>query len=228
MGRLIKRRSREEVRRTNRERVASILDAARQVFAHYPYGEVSLTTVGRKAGLRKGIAEMYFPTRQDLYLRVLRETLDPWFDEIGSDIETSRDPLNPAELARAVTASLIADGERVRLLTVLSTALEYEVEVMPALEAAKWLRGRVEELGETLERQSPSLGAGNGVRLLLRLQVLLGGLPRPEALSGMFSSAMRGEAPALADLDWAREISSMAARLAGPEGGSGGVDPDGS
>jgi AcrR family transcriptional regulator len=214
MGKLVKRKSAEERRKLAKERRAAILAAAREVFLHFPYAEVSLETVGRKAGLTKGITEMYHPTRQDLYLQVLRAALDPWFDRLGAELDGPDDPLEAAELARLVTARLTEDEACARLLSVLPVALEYEVEVMPAMMSAQWLRERVEELGSRMERRCPSLGAGGGVLLLLRLQVLLGGYPRMERVSGMFASALRDAAPELVDLDWASQIGSLAEVLA--------------
>jgi AcrR family transcriptional regulator len=214
MGKLVKRKSAEERKKIARERRASILAAAREVFLHFPYAEVSLETVGRKAGLSKGITEMYHPTRQDLYLQVLRRALDPWFEEIGAELEGSEKRLDPGELATLVSASLTADEVRARLLVVLPTALEYEVEVMPAMMAAQWLRERAEELGARMERRCPALGKGGGVLLLLRLQLLLGGYPSMERVSGMFASALRDAAPELVDADWKREIGSLASQLA--------------
>jgi AcrR family transcriptional regulator len=214
MGKLVKRKSAEERKKIARERRAAILTAAREVFLHFPYAEVSLETVGRKAGLTKGITEMYHPTRQDLYLQVLRGALDPWFDRIGAELEESDEPLEAGELACLVTASLTADEISVRLLSVLPVALEYEVEVMPAMMSARWLRERIEELGTRMERRCPALGKCEGVLLLLRLQVLLGGYPRMERVSGMFASALRDAAPALVEVDWTREMASLASRLA--------------
>jgi hypothetical protein len=157
---------------------------------------------------------MYHPTRQDLYLQVLRAALDPWFDRIGAELESCEDGLDAEELARLVTASLLDDEACVRLLSVLPVALEYEVEVMPAMMSAQWLRERAEELGARMERRCPALGEGGGVRLLLRLQLLLGGYPRMERVSGMFASALRDAAPELVDADWMRQMASLASSLA--------------
>lgn len=218
MGKLVKRRPAEERRKLARERRAAILAAAREVFLRFPYAEVSLETVGRKAGLSKGITEMYHPTRQDLYLQVLRAALDPWFDRSGAELDGSEEPLEAADLARRIMASLADDEACVRLLSVLPVALEYEVEVMPAMMSAQWLRERAEELGARMEKRCPALGEGGGVRLLLRLQVLVGGYPRMEKVSGMFASALRDAAPELVELDWAGQIGSLAGRLA-PDSG---------
>lgn len=83
--------------------VQRILDAALSVFAMEGFAGARIDAIARKAGLSKPNLLYYFRTKQDLYLAVLRRTLEMWLVPLER-IEADSDPR--AALADYVTHKL--------------------------------------------------------------------------------------------------------------------------
>jgi AcrR family transcriptional regulator len=215
VGRLLKRGAREAARKRERARRAALLEAAAHTFAHTAYADVDLDAIGRRAGVPTGMTSAYVGSREELYLVVLRKGLDPWLDEVGEWLASSEDPVPPGALVDVVAASLAAREDLVRLLGLLPTVLEHNVEPIPAMEFMSWIRDRVQSLGAATEARCPDLGPGGGIAFLLRLQIVLGGLPLERNLSGMFAAALEDVAPGLAGVDRSEVLRDLASRLLG-------------
>jgi AcrR family transcriptional regulator len=199
MGKLLRERSREEARNTTRERKRAILEAATHSFLRLPYAEVDLDAIGRRAGLAKGIVTLYFETREVLFLRILRDMLDPWFESVIQELAASDDSLAPSDVARLIAGVLLERDDLTRMMGLLPSALEQNVEVLTAMDFMAWLRDRTDQVGRALERRCPALQAGGGIRFLVRLQILVAGAPRMAHVSGMFAAAIHDVAPGIND-----------------------------
>jgi len=210
MGKLIKRRSREEVQNTRREQKLAILKAAAHSFQHIPYADVDLNAIGRRAGLGKGIIALYFDTREVLFLLVLKEMLTPWFGAVIRELSATDDPLTPSEGARLIARMLLDRDDLTRMLQQLPCALEQNVEVLPAMNFMTWLREKADQVGQALERRCPEFSTGSGVHLLLRLQILVAGAPRMTHISGMFAAVIRDVAPGISDETRRHELEQLA------------------
>ncbi|MFZ4876322.1 TetR/AcrR family transcriptional regulator [Janthinobacterium sp. Mn2066] len=63
----------------NRDRLeADVLEQAVRVFAESGYEGASIATIAERAGMSKQNLMYYFPTKQQLYQRVLDDVLDDW------------------------------------------------------------------------------------------------------------------------------------------------------
>jgi len=76
-----------------------ILDAAQQVIAEYGFHGATIDRVAEGAGISKPNLHYYFPTKNDLYLAVLRRTLDIWVDSLAK-LDPEGDP--ETELTRYI------------------------------------------------------------------------------------------------------------------------------
>jgi len=84
------------------ERRRQLLDRATELFAAYGYDELSMSTIGREAGISKALLYHYFPSKQDYFVA----TLATGAEELRARIEPDPD-LPPAEaLSAAVDAYL--------------------------------------------------------------------------------------------------------------------------
>ncbi len=52
-----------------------ILTAARRLFRHRPYAEVSVAEIAEASGATRGLINHYFGTKRDLYLEIVRDAL---------------------------------------------------------------------------------------------------------------------------------------------------------
>jgi AcrR family transcriptional regulator len=213
MGKLLKRKSREETRRIERKRRQALLAAAARSFVHLPYSEVTLKAIGKRAGVPTGIAAVYFESKEELFLLALRSALEPWFEEITGELGASDEPTEAGSLARRIAGDLARRERVVRLLGLLHTAAEQNIDVASAMAFSDWLRERADRLGEAMERRCPGLKPGDGVRFLLRLQFLIAGVPRMASVSSSFAAAFQEAAPEAANADFAEVLESLATML---------------
>ena len=70
---------------------ARILDAAQEVFATYGYHGATIDEVAERAGISKPNLHYYFKRKRDLYLAVLRRTLEIWLVPLG-ELDRTGDP----------------------------------------------------------------------------------------------------------------------------------------
>ncbi|MBQ5950183.1 TetR family transcriptional regulator C-terminal domain-containing protein [Massilia sp. ST3] len=89
----LKRRGRAE---------AAILAAATRLFAERGFEGASIATVAEQAGISKQNLLYYFPTKQDLYRRVLDDVLDDWLARMAHLAEAEG---APGEVLRAYVAA---------------------------------------------------------------------------------------------------------------------------
>jgi TetR/AcrR family transcriptional regulator len=68
-----------------------ILDAAQEVFATYGYHGATIDEVADRAGISKPNLHYYFKRKRDLYLAVLRRTLEIWLVPLG-ELDRTGDP----------------------------------------------------------------------------------------------------------------------------------------
>ncbi|TWI63455.1 TetR family transcriptional regulator [Pseudoduganella lurida] len=85
----------------NRSRLeADIAAVAVRVFAECGYEGASVATIAEAAGLSKQNLMYYFPTKQELYQRVLDDVLDDWLARMSSLAEADEDSV-PGDVLRA-------------------------------------------------------------------------------------------------------------------------------
>ena len=68
-----------------------ILDAAQEVFATYGYHGATIDEVANRAGISKPNLHYYFKRKRDLYLAVLRRTLEIWLVPLR-ELDRTGDP----------------------------------------------------------------------------------------------------------------------------------------
>jgi AcrR family transcriptional regulator len=175
MGRLIDRNRKERAKKAKKERVAAILREARRSFLKLSYVEVTLDAIGRRAGVKKGIASMYFGSKEELYLKLLQEELEEWYEEIERGLASQPARLSNTKVARLLASSLADRKPLLRYLAQAAIVLEQNTEIMEAYRYHRWQRDRMVEVGEEMERRVADLAPGEGVRLLHRIQLIASG-----------------------------------------------------
>ena len=120
-------------RMQNRDRLESdILRQAVRVFAESGYEGASIATIAERAGLSKQNLMYYFPTKQQLYQRVLDDVLDDWLARM--DLLAHPDDEPPDVLRAYISAKLRFSREqpwasRVYALEVINGAPLYGEQI---------------------------------------------------------------------------------------------------
>ncbi len=150
--------------------------AALATFEETSYEAVTMTSVAERAGLAKGTLYLYFDTKQELFLSVVEDRLGEWLGELDAWLANSAAPVGPDELSDFVAASLSSRTALVRLLAILHTTLERNVEQARVRDFKQFLLAHLTTTATLLERRVPALRPGDGASFLLRLDAFVIGL----------------------------------------------------
>ena len=176
MGKLIDSKKRERAKQQRGVRKKRILEEARSTFVRMPYVEVSLDGIGQAADVVRGIASMYFRTKEELFLLLLRAELADWYQEIEQSLGDLIGSLDCKALAELLARSVADRPVMTRFLSLTPMVLEQNIEVMEVFRFQRWRRDRMAEAGESLERSTSALQPGQGSRLLYLVQLVAAGL----------------------------------------------------
>jgi len=131
-----------------------ILSAAKRLFAQRGYGGVSLDHIAKAVGASKQNLLYYFPSKEELYRRVLHGVLDVWLSYMDA---LSQRPDDPEQAIREYIAGKLRfsrehpDDSRVYANEVISGAPIFATEiaerVIPALQADVAIFNRWAERG---------------------------------------------------------------------------------
>jgi AcrR family transcriptional regulator len=169
---LAKQRARNDVDKQLRRR--AILDAARAVFAQHSYAGFSMTDVAARTGLAKGTLYLYFRTKEELLLELLRDLHCRWFEVLDGFLE-AEDDISPALMAEIYVDTLGRHEPLARLLTVCQTMLEHNVDAEAIRAFKRAVNDRLAVTAALLERRL-RLKAGEGRRVFLHAYALVVGL----------------------------------------------------
>ena len=158
------------------ERARRIVDAARELQAKRPFGELTMADIARSAGLAKGTVFLYFATKETLGLALTEYLLDGWFADVATALDALPAPSAPHTVARLIAESVENCPELVRMLALLGTMMEHNITTATALEWKRRLLERLDELGARLERVLPFLKRGEGARAVLLVHAMVVGL----------------------------------------------------
>lgn len=176
MGRLI---NREKVARAKQERIARkhrILEETVSVFTRMAYSEVTLDTIGQRADVERGVASMYFGSKEELFLIVFKDILAEWFDFLERRLSDVGDTLDRQRLALLLARSVAERPQLTRFLSLLPVVLDQDLEAMVVYRFQRWRCDRMTAVGELIEKARDRLGVGAGFGLLYRLQLAAAGL----------------------------------------------------
>ena len=177
---MIDPKKRDRAKQQRVERKARILEVARSIFSRLPFVEVTLDSIGQRANVDRGVASMYFRSKEELFLRVLREELADWYSALEVELDRIDDPLSQLDLAELLATSLARRPELTRFLSLEAVVFEQNLDAMEVFHLQRWRRDRMEAIGAIFEKRVDGLGEGDAMRLLHRVQLLTAAL-RPAA-----------------------------------------------
>lgn len=158
-------------------RRGAILDAAWQLFQESPYDAVTVAAVAERAGLAKGTVYLYFTTKEELFLAIHEAQLGAWFDAVDRRLAASGGPGGDPipRVAGIIGVSLEERAHLARLLAILNSVLERNIDLATATRFKRLLLARTVRTGESLERHLPFLAPGEGAWLLLQIHAIVVG-----------------------------------------------------
>jgi AcrR family transcriptional regulator len=201
----------KELRRT------AIVDAARALLYRRPFSDVTVAAVAREAGLGKGTVYLYFRTKEELVLSIVSDELDGAFGALQG-LLAANGACSADALAHLLVTALADRPLLVHLATVLHSVLEQNIDLATAIQFKRQLAAHMTDTGATLERCLPSLRAGDGRKVFLRLHAMLIGFRQLADHSPIIAEAIESAGLSEFDIDFATELEgALAALLRGME-----------
>ncbi len=154
----------------------TILHAATALFADASFDDISMAEIARQSGIAKGTVYIYFKTKEEVFLEVLRSGYENSFDQLDRTLLDMPIPGSVPEVAQALAASLTDDSDFPRLAAITHSVLEQNVDYDTVLEFKQALIRRSVYTAGLLEERLPFLNASEGMRLLITAHALLMGL----------------------------------------------------
>ena len=109
-----------------------ILDAAFSVFSQRGYRRAGVDEVGRQAETSKGGVYFHFPTKEKLFLELLRTTADRLVGKVERTIEPYEDPIERADVALRTVLGVFAGHRtmaRLFLIDAVGAGSEFQAEL---------------------------------------------------------------------------------------------------
>lgn len=191
------------------ERRSDILRAALALFAETPYDKVTMAALARRTGLAKGTVYLYFDTKEAVFLALLIDQLDGWFAALSPRLEAV--PLGELEqrLPEIFAHTLAERPALIRLLGLLHTTLERNIDVSLARDFKRRLAAMMAVPGALIEARLAGFRAGDGARLMMRMHALVVGIGQMANPSEIVAQAIDDPGLELFRVDFERELSAV-------------------
>jgi AcrR family transcriptional regulator len=154
-------------------RRADILRVAAHRFTVTPYDSLSMADTADEAGVAKGTLYLYFKSKEEMFLAIYTDQLSAWFDELDQELQRSGGDTSVSGFLKLLGDSLVSRPELLRLIAILHTKLESNVDAATARKFRVWLDERRRITGALLERRALFLKPGQGAELLQQIHVLV-------------------------------------------------------
>ena len=198
------------------QRRLAILDAAWAMYQTAPYESLTIAGVAERVGLAKGTMYLYFATKEELFLALTERELFAWLAEVDAQLSEERPAWDIPAVVEIACATLDAHPALTRLLAILSTVLEQNIDLETAIRFKRALLERMLRTGALLERRLPFLAPGGGLRTLTRCHALVVGLRHLADPAPIVREALRQPDLTLFNIDFAAELrASVTALLQG-------------
>lgn len=160
------------------ERRQAIIDRAWQLFQDTSYESLTMAGVAEALQLAKGTVYLYFKTKEELFLTIEEQQLEAFFAEVDDGLSSISDTKGKAipQIVELVCKALERRPGLTRLLAILHTILERNIDLEAATQFKYMLKAHFERTGSLLEACLPFLEAGEGAHLLLQCHALVIGL----------------------------------------------------
>ncbi|MDD3765338.1 MAG: TetR family transcriptional regulator [Nevskiales bacterium] len=171
-------RGRRAVRAEQKDaRREDILAAAARLFEHRALTAISMAELASAAGVAKGTVYLYFATKEAVFLALLERDYQRCFDVVEAGL-TAVAPgrLSASAFADIAVAALTEQPYLPRLMAVLATLLEQNIDLETAWAFKRALQRRVVGVGALLESRLRYLPEGGGAAVLAFLHALVVGL----------------------------------------------------
>jgi AcrR family transcriptional regulator len=187
-----------------------ILAAALRLFRRRRYEDITIAEVARESRIAKGTVYLYYRTKEELFLALLSREFVDWFDALDDFLAQPAVPPPADTFVDWILGSLGERNQFLRLIAVMHSVLEQNLELDTALDFKRRLAERAQVGGGALEQRLGFTEGGAGMRLLLQLLAMVIGLYHMTTPDSRVHEAMeRDPVLAMFRIDFNTELRSL-------------------
>jgi AcrR family transcriptional regulator len=157
-------------------RRGDILARADELFKEKSFDEIKMAELATELGLAKGTLYLYFPSKELLFLELLKDRLARAFAALRESLGAGVGAATVESISAALAAAMAADPALPRLLAELHPLLERRVPFDQALAYKRELAESLCGIGAAVAAALPPLSPEEGSRFFLVLYALIVGL----------------------------------------------------
>ncbi len=153
-------------------RRAHLIEAATRLFAESDFDAVTIARVAELAGVAKGTAYLYFATKETLFLELVRAEFTQWLDALVIKLKRLRSGQLVVAVPAAIARSLAERPVFRRLLVLLHTVIEPNIDEASAREFKLFLRDLLARASAAIADKLPGLTLQDATTLMLQTHAL--------------------------------------------------------
>lgn len=159
-----------------KQRRQHILDTALAAYETSSYEAVSMAALAQQVGVAKGTLYLYFSSKEALFLQLLTQAFADWFDALDSGLAAETTEEGITKVIALLGSTLAERPVFIRLMVIMHTVLEKNIDLTTAVQFKQFLRQRVLQTAPLLQKRLPFLTQSQAATLLLQIYALVIGL----------------------------------------------------
>ena len=155
-------------------RRSHLLQAAAELFAQTDFDGVTIANMAQRAGVAKGTAYLYFSCKEAVFLELVQAELILWEADLGLALHALLPSARPAHAVPAAIARTLSQRPMLgRLLVLLHSVIEPQLDLESAHAFKIFLRDLVERISSNLVQSIPGLSAAQAATLVMQIHALV-------------------------------------------------------
>ena len=153
-----------------------MLAATAELLERWSYSDITMDRIAERASVAKGTLYLYFRTKEALFLSLYEDRLGAWYAELQALADHGAGTVEPAAAARVIASTLAARPTLIHLHGLLYSALNHNIDPQTMVAFRHRQHGKISTLASALARRVANLSDSRALRLLIQLEVVVGGL----------------------------------------------------
>lgn len=175
-----------------KQRVEDIIFTAEKLLICSDYKDITMAQIAKNTGIAKGTIFIYFPSKEELFLRIAQRTITEWSHTFQSEMQKIASTGNSCCVEEFV--DLIVDSMKnailVKLFSILDDTLEQNISLERAVAFKTVLKNEMCDMGKLIEKIMPEIQSGHGMLILNHMFVCLVGAYKEANTSPVIQQAI--------------------------------------
>jgi AcrR family transcriptional regulator len=153
--------------REKEEKAIFILQNAHRLFEQEDYAAITMARIAKESGVAKGTVFNYYPTKEELFLKLAGTYFQQLFDNLTFEIEERINKNTPENLTEILVKVLLNNPSFLKIIPLLNSIIEKNVSVGNLKIFKSQLLENIILGGTLLEKYFPLIPQNQGPRFLI-------------------------------------------------------------